>query len=104
MSSGGLASSDPTEVRNVAQNALLEFDSLPPEQQHLQHAMTRRFCQPDWKGLNDKAKEIPLRPFLERLAKGQSQHSAVVMLHSHRTDKLALGLDLDLDRLSSIDE
>ena len=60
------------------------------------------FCQPDWKGLNDKAQEIPLRPFLERLAKGQSQHSAVVMLH--RTDKLALGLDLDLDRLSSIDE
>ena len=31
---------------------------------------SRRFCDPEWNGLDDGGDEVPLRPFLERLAEG----------------------------------
>lgn len=70
--SGGLASESPIDVRNVASQALEEYDALlhadePPLA--LQHPVTRRFCDPEWNGLDD-GDEVPLRPFLERLAEG----------------------------------
>ena len=70
--SGGLASESPIDVRNVASKALAEYDAMlhvdePPLA--LQHPVTRRFCDPQWVGLDD-GDEVPLRPYLERLAQG----------------------------------
>ena len=66
-----MASESPTDVQDIAAKALAEYDAMlhvdePPLA--LQHPVTRRFCDPQWRGLDDD--EVPLRPYLERLAQG----------------------------------
>lgn len=70
---GGLASSDAADVRNTASVALREFDATEHCQHH--HPMTLRFCQAEWKGLDRDGSEVPLRPFMERLARGAAVQS-----------------------------
>ena len=70
---GGLASGNAADVRNTASVALREFDATEHRQQH--HPMTLRFCQAEWNGLDRDGSEVPLRPFLERLARGAAVQS-----------------------------
>ena len=67
---GGLASNVVADVRNVACEALKQFDAKPAEHHH---AMTLRFCSNSWTGLDGD--EIPLRPFMERLSAGEELDS-----------------------------
>jgi len=75
--SGGLASDNPTDVRRVAVSALDQYAAMQQEEGHehpwhpCQHAQSRRFCDPKWRGLDNDDQEVPLRPYLERLAAGK---------------------------------
>ena len=64
--SGGLASDDAMDVRETAKKALKLWEKGGPQ---CDHAMSRRFLDPTWRGL-DGGDEVSLRQFTERLAKG----------------------------------
>ena len=68
--SGALASQDPIHLRETARRALEQFDLQQCPEDCLQHAMTQRFCSAQWSGLTPEYPELPLRPLMERLAKG----------------------------------
>ena len=70
---GGLASADPIEVRSCASSALSQWDKLDASEHLEQHAMSRRFLDPLWAGLDGDSdiSDPPLRPLMERLSTGR---------------------------------
>lgn len=64
---GGLASGNPQDVRETAKNAIKLWDQGSPQNGN---AMSKRFLDAEWTGLRE-GEEVPLRPFIERLAQGE---------------------------------
>ena len=69
---GGLASSDAREVQQCAAKVLRQWDKLDVSARAGQHAMTRRFLDPDFSGLDSGGDPLdpPLRGLVQRLSQG----------------------------------